>query len=143
MPEESAKTQSSASPYSTGGGGTRLEHRLGALYLVRLLTGGSISELAERVPDRVAFQQSPATTADDLVLSAAAPDGLPTSSPTTRSLVSSEWSIFLQSPGIPVSPIWPTRAVCRSSDANARRIPDERPDPFVTMCRAQAVDQTF
>lgn len=76
MPEELAKQQPSASPYSTGGGGTRSEHRLGAVFLVRLLTGGSISELAERAPDRVAFQQSPATTVDDLVLTGPAADGL-------------------------------------------------------------------
>lgn len=76
MPDESAKQQPSASPYSTGGGGTRFEHRLGAVLLVRLLTGGTISQLAERVPDRVAFQQSPATTVDDLVLTAPAADGL-------------------------------------------------------------------
>jgi hypothetical protein len=74
VPDESAKTQPSASPYSTGGGGTRFEHRLGTVYLVRLLTGGSISELAERVPDRVAFQQSSATTVDDIVLTALTAD---------------------------------------------------------------------
>jgi hypothetical protein len=63
-----------ASPYSTGGGGTRLEHRLGTMLLVRLLTAGSVGALADRVPERVAFQQSPATSVDDLVLTAPAPD---------------------------------------------------------------------
>lgn len=78
MQGESTNEQGSASPYSTGGGGTRLEHRLGALYLVRLLTGGTVSELAERAPGRVAFQQSPITGIDDLVLTAAAADGVTT-----------------------------------------------------------------
>lgn len=75
MTDESEKN-TAASPYSTGGGGTRLEHRLGAVFLVRLLIAGSVSELAERAPDRVAFQQSPATSVDDLVITAPAADGL-------------------------------------------------------------------
>lgn len=72
MTEEPRNT---ASPYSTGGGGTRLEHRLGTVFLVRLLTAGSVGALAERAPERVAFQQSPATSVDDLVLTAPAADG--------------------------------------------------------------------
>jgi hypothetical protein len=67
----------SASPYSTGGGGVRLEHRLGALYLTRLLTQGVVSEVGDRAPVRVEFQQSPATTVDDLVLTTQAADGSP------------------------------------------------------------------
>ncbi len=74
----SRRTNKALPAYSTGGGGTRLEHRLGALYLVRLLTGGTVSELAERAPGRVAFQQSPITGIDDLVLTAAAADGVTT-----------------------------------------------------------------
>jgi hypothetical protein len=66
--------RNTASPYSTGGGGTRLEHRLGTVFLVRLLTAGPVSALAERAPERVAFQQSPATSVDDLVLTAPAAD---------------------------------------------------------------------
>lgn len=65
----------SASPYSTGGGGTRLEHRLGAVLLVRLLTGGAVAELDDRPPDRVAFQQAPRTSIDDLVVTASLADG--------------------------------------------------------------------
>lgn len=72
MPDETDETRTTASPYSTGGGGTRLEHRLGTVFLVRLLTAGPILELGERAPDRVAFQQSPATSVDDLVATASA-----------------------------------------------------------------------
>lgn len=64
-----------ASPYSTGGGGTRLEHRLGTVLLVRLLTAGPVLELGDRAPDRIAFQQSPATRVDDLVATASAAGG--------------------------------------------------------------------
>lgn len=67
--------RSAASPYSTAGGGTRLEHRLGTVFLVRLLTARPVSALAERAPESVAFQQSPATGVDDLVLTAPAADG--------------------------------------------------------------------
>jgi hypothetical protein len=65
-----------ASPYSTGGGGTRFEHRVGTVFLARLLTVGSVFELAERAPNRVAFQQSPATSVDDIIVTAFAADGV-------------------------------------------------------------------
>ncbi|MBN7559263.1 hypothetical protein [Mycobacteroides abscessus] len=70
-----AKSAPTASPYATGGGGTRLEHRLGALFLARLLTRTSVSELGEQVPHQVAFQQASKTTVDDLVLTAPMADG--------------------------------------------------------------------
>jgi hypothetical protein len=70
MPDENDEGSAAASPYSTGGGGTRLEHRLGTVLLVRLLTAEPILELGERAPVRVAFQQSPATSVDDLVATA-------------------------------------------------------------------------
>lgn len=76
MPDETEGDRTAASPYSTGGGGTRLEHRLGTVFLVRLLTAGSVYELAERAPERVAFQQSPATGVDDLVLTAPGADSV-------------------------------------------------------------------
>lgn len=76
MAEEADEQPPSASPYSTGGGGTRLEHRLGTVFLARLLTAGPVLELGERAPDRVAFQQSPATDVDDLVITARAADGV-------------------------------------------------------------------
>ncbi|WP_172653096.1 hypothetical protein [Rhodococcus opacus] len=77
MPETPEPGKKSASPYSTGGGGVRLEHRLGAVFLTRLLTQGVLSELGDRAPVRVEFQQSPATTVDDLVLTTQAADGAP------------------------------------------------------------------
>lgn len=69
--------QVSASPYSTGGGGVRLEHRLGAVYLARLLTDSAVAQLGDRPPTRVSFQQSPRTSVDDLVLDSADPSGGP------------------------------------------------------------------
>lgn len=76
MGDKTKETLTTASPYSTGGGGTRLEHRLGTVFLVRLLTAASVQELAERAPERVAFQQAPATSVDDLVITAPAADGV-------------------------------------------------------------------
>ena len=75
MADETDETRTSASPYSTGGGGTRFEHRLGTVLLVRLLTAGPILELGERAPDRVAFQRAPATSVDDLVATASGAGG--------------------------------------------------------------------
>ncbi len=75
MPDETDESRRTASPYSTGGGGTRLEHRLGTVLLVRLLTAEPILELGERAPERVAFQQSPRTSVDDLVATASAAAG--------------------------------------------------------------------
>jgi hypothetical protein len=71
-----ADEQRPASPYSTGGGGTRLEHRLGAIFLGHLLTGSPIAELGELAPDLAAFQQSGRTAVDDLLLEARAADGV-------------------------------------------------------------------
>jgi len=59
VPDEAGQKPIAASPYATGGGGTRLEHRLGTVLLARLLTAGPVFELNERAPERVAFQQSP------------------------------------------------------------------------------------
>jgi len=74
LPDETDETRNTASPYATGGGGTRFEHRLGTVFLVRLLTAQPVLELSERAPERVAFQQSPATTVDDLVVTSS-PEG--------------------------------------------------------------------
>jgi hypothetical protein len=68
-------TRNTASPYSTGGGGTRFEHRLGTVFVVRLLTARPVIELGERAPQRVAFQQSTATSVDDLVVASSADGG--------------------------------------------------------------------
>jgi len=73
---DSEKHSTTASPYSTGGGGTRLEHRLGAVFLARLLTSAPVLELGERPPTQVAFQQAPTSHVDDLVVTATAADGV-------------------------------------------------------------------
>ena len=63
------------SPYATGGGGVTLERRIGALYLVALLTGETATELGDaRSVVSVAFQQAPRVSVDDLVIRAARPD---------------------------------------------------------------------
>jgi hypothetical protein len=72
----SAAAQSS-SPYATGGGGVRFEHRMGALCLARLLSGTVMSELGDRAPTVVAYQQAPTSAVDDLVLVADAEPGSP------------------------------------------------------------------
>jgi hypothetical protein len=64
-----------ARPYSTGGGGVTLEHRVAALQLMRLLTGATAAELHGRRVERVAFQQAPAHPVDDLLVTAARDDG--------------------------------------------------------------------
>ena len=66
-----------SSPYATGGGGVRFEHRVGALCLARLLSGAVMSELDERAPTHVAFQQAPISAVDDVVLSVNARSGSP------------------------------------------------------------------
>jgi hypothetical protein len=75
MPDETDETRHASSPYATGGGGTRFEHRLGTVFLVNLLTARPVLELSERAPERVAFQQSPATTLDDLVVTSSPESG--------------------------------------------------------------------
>src|SRR5258707_7614719 len=58
-----------AAPYATGGGGTVLEHRYGAVLLCSLLTGDPISELGDdTVPISVRFQASAFSPVDDLVI---------------------------------------------------------------------------
>lgn len=75
MPDGTNDARPTPSPYSTGGGGTRFEHRFGTLLLVRLLSSQPVLELGERAPERVGFQQSPTTSVDDLVAEAGAPGG--------------------------------------------------------------------
>jgi hypothetical protein len=64
-----------ASPYATGGGGVRFEHRVGAFYLARLLSGTVVPELDGRPLARVAFQQSSVSPVDDLLLTSRPDDG--------------------------------------------------------------------
>jgi len=66
-----------ASPYSTGGGGTALEHRYGAVLLSYLLTEDPVPLLGDDVVlEEVHFQAASAgSPVDDFVLTGLAPDG--------------------------------------------------------------------
>ncbi len=58
-----------ASPYSTGGGGTTLEHAYGAMLLAELLLGHPIVGLGDDItPREVRFQQGATSAVDDLVV---------------------------------------------------------------------------
>jgi hypothetical protein len=64
-----------SSPVSAGGGGVTLEHRVGAWYLARLLTGGPVPELGPgRRVRRVSFQQEQRSPVDDLIVLGDGPD---------------------------------------------------------------------
>ena len=66
-----------ASPYATGGGGISFERKVAVKYLALMLTGDGATELGDgRVVVRVAFQQAPMHSVDDLVVSASHPDEL-------------------------------------------------------------------
>lgn len=61
--------QGFVNPYSTGGGGTVLEHRYGAMLLSRLLTGDPIPGLGDHVtPTLIRFQASAVSPVDDLLV---------------------------------------------------------------------------
>src|SRR6266566_588298 len=65
-----------ASPYATGGGGTVLEHRYGAVLLAGLLTGSPVTELGDdAAPVSVRFQASSVSPVDDLLVVGRTPDG--------------------------------------------------------------------
>jgi hypothetical protein len=65
-----------ASPYSTGGGGTVLEHRYGALLLTHLLTADPLAELGDDVtPSEISFQAGAYSAVDDLVMHGHLADG--------------------------------------------------------------------
>ncbi len=58
-----------SSPYSTGGGGTVLEHTYGAVLLTHVLTGASLHELGAPVtPTRLHFQAKSLCPVDDFVV---------------------------------------------------------------------------
>ena len=64
-----------ASPYATGGGGITFERKVAVQFLAHMLTGTSVGEFAgARGVVRVAFQQAPSESADDIVLDTALPD---------------------------------------------------------------------
>ncbi len=63
------------SPYATGGGGVTFERKVAVQYLAHLLVGDNATELGDgRRVVRVAFQQAPLHSVDDLLVSAARPD---------------------------------------------------------------------
>lgn len=65
-----------ASPYSTGGGGVRLEHRYAATLLAAVLTGDPMNELGDdAVPLRVRLQASDVSPVDDVVVEGRTPAG--------------------------------------------------------------------
>jgi hypothetical protein len=58
-----------SSPYSTGGGGTRLEHSYAACLVAALLTGGFVPELGDAIAlESIRLQASDVSDADDIVL---------------------------------------------------------------------------
>ncbi|MFD4415637.1 hypothetical protein [Streptomyces sp. NPDC058476] len=67
--------QAAAGPYSTGGGGTVLEHRYGAVLLSHLLTGTPVPGLGDAVtPVRIRFQGRSVSRVDDIVVVGTAPN---------------------------------------------------------------------
>jgi hypothetical protein len=65
-----------ASPYATGGGGTVLEHRYGAVLLARLLVGDPVPPLGDDVtPVHITFQASAFSSVDDIVVTGSTADG--------------------------------------------------------------------
>lgn len=65
-----------ATSYSTGGGGTVLEHRYGAFVLAHLLSGAPLPELdGLAAPVSVRFQAGAESAVDDLVVRGIRPDG--------------------------------------------------------------------
>ncbi|MFE2032839.1 hypothetical protein ACFXBB_06145 [Streptomyces scopuliridis] len=64
------------SPYSTGGGGTVLEHRFGAVLLAHLLLSDPVSALGDdATPVAVRFQDSGFSPVDDLIVVGDTADG--------------------------------------------------------------------
>ncbi|MFB6628131.1 PQQ-binding-like beta-propeller repeat protein [Streptomyces sp. NPDC056374] len=64
-----AKAAPSAGPYATGGGGTVLEHRVGALMLSHLLTGMPVPALGDHItPTHVRFQGNDISRVDDILV---------------------------------------------------------------------------
>ncbi|MGX1886936.1 outer membrane protein assembly factor BamB family protein [Streptomyces sp. NPDC055287] len=69
MNSVSLKAVSAAGPYSTGGGGTVLEHRFGAVLLSHLLTCRPVPALGDHItPTHVRFQGREVSRVDDLLV---------------------------------------------------------------------------
>lgn len=65
-----------ASTYSTGGGGTVLEHTYGAVLLAALLRGDPITGLGDATPTMIRFQARPASQVDDFLVIGVTPAGV-------------------------------------------------------------------
>ena len=75
-PIQASSARGAPSPYSTGGGGTVLEHRYGALLLSHLLVGDPVPELGDDATVvTVAFQAGATSTVDDLLVVGRGGDG--------------------------------------------------------------------
>lgn len=68
-PASQAATSRGSSPYATGGGGVSFAHRMAAIYLASMLTGGRRPELDELPVTGVSFQTGPDHPVDDLLIS--------------------------------------------------------------------------
>jgi hypothetical protein len=67
MPSPSAPTGSS--PYSTGGGGVRLEHSYAACLIAGLIAGGAVTELGDSLmADSIRLQASDLSDVDDILI---------------------------------------------------------------------------
>ena len=73
-PPDSSRS-AGASPYATGGGGITFERKVAVQFIAHMLAGTAVDEVAgARRVVRVAFQQAPFESADDIVLNTALPD---------------------------------------------------------------------
>ncbi|WP_253834625.1 hypothetical protein [Actinokineospora globicatena] len=66
--EASDETEWGSSTYATGGGGVSFAHRVAAVYLAGMLTGGRRPEVFELPVRKVSFQTGPAHPIDDLLI---------------------------------------------------------------------------
>ncbi|WP_280424408.1 hypothetical protein [Nocardia carnea] len=75
MPAEKA-TSTGASPYSTGGGGVRLEHSYAACLIAAFLAGDALPELGDAaLVDSIRLQASDSSDADDILIEGRGPHG--------------------------------------------------------------------
>ncbi|MGY2011285.1 hypothetical protein ACW9HC_30290 [Nocardia gipuzkoensis] len=67
--EETTPTETGASPYSTGGGGVRLEHSYAACLIAAFLAGDALPELGDAVAvDSIRLQASDSSEVDDILI---------------------------------------------------------------------------
>lgn len=69
LTEEATAAGAGASPYSTGGGGTRLEHSYAACLIASFLAGEALTELGDSVAvDTIRLQASDSSDVDDILV---------------------------------------------------------------------------